>query len=664
MNNKMKLFGFVMFSILLLGVVVPYVLAQEIIPEEPIPVTTTTMKTTTTTTTTLKPTTTTITTTTTTIKPTTTTMLFPDDPIEAMSVVNTKVIDVYSKVRSADLKLDFFGTEYQAGASGTIWLQLLRNYQPINDASCYVTAYYPDKSVYLNRTLMSYLADSDGLYYYDFTVPSVQGVYMLSALCLTPADAFGDTFTDTSYLDAYVNVTVSGGKVYLGTYQEIHEGNVTLHPIGLWHLNENSGTTAYDSSGYGKNGLLSAGGWISGCILHNCWTNNGVDTGITVSSFGNFERNESFSAEAWIKTSSANSQTILGKMEDTGNGRGWSFAVASNKAKVQLRNITGGSISAFSSVNVNDNNWHHVVMTYDGSSLPSGIVVYVDGVDTTINRTGSLTGSIKNSAIYSIGSRNLMQIFFYGRIDESAVYDYVLNQSAVDFRYNSSFGSELSNNSYSVTRDATSGYIRSVDVDLTGDSWYNYFSDYISGDGSVVFRILDSTNSVICTGLGDISSCAGVTTPIKLYAELTRPENLTSPELYSWYVTMFSSSSEEIRGSSELHVSALSVNNSAIGDEVIIKMLMNARILNERVVNFHNHQYCIDNMTLQHNITYEYCAGSGNCRQMVDIMDENCAYGCDYANSSCKPSPLISIIIFIIFIAIFAVAVIVIGKYV
>jgi hypothetical protein len=85
-----------------------------------------------------------------------------------------------------------------------------------------------------------------------------------------------------------------------------------------------------------------------------------------------------------------------------------------------------------------------------------------------------------------------------------------------------------------------------------------------------------------------------------------------------------------------MHISSVSLEN--IGDEVIIKMLQNARILNDRIVNFHNSQYCIDNSTLLHNITYDYCTG-GSCKLMKDLMYEPCQYGCDYQLSVCKNPP-------------------------
>lgn len=103
---------------------------------------------------------------------------------------------------------------------------------------------------------------------------------------------------------------------------------------------------------------------------------------------------------------------------------------------------------------------------------------------------------------------------------------------------------------------------------------------------------------------------------------------------------------------------------SMVSDDVIYKMLQNARILNDRVVNFHNHEYCIDNMTLQHNVTYDYCIGEGNCKVMKDIMNEACSYGCDYDNNQCKASPLVSFIVLVAIIAIIGIAIVAVGKYI
>lgn len=138
--------------------------------------------------------------------------------------------------------------------------------------------------------------------------------------------------------------------------------------------------------------------------------------------------------------------------------------------------------------------------------------------------------------------------------------------------------------------------------------------------------------------------------------------DLTIPEqqgIYMLSVVCEGSYYEElIRGSGELHV----FNKC---EHEILCLLKNARILNDRVVNFHNHQYCIDNETLQHNVTYEYCVGN-SCHLLVDIMNEKCNYGCDFVTNECSPNPtwnsIIYIIIFLAFIVIIYILSKVMGK--
>lgn len=183
--------------------------------DEPIPVTTvsvtipvttsTTATTTTVTTTTIAATTTT---TTTTVKTTTTLVAEP-------VAISEKVDRVYSKVETLPVRIGIFGTEYQAGDSATTFIQLTRNYYPINNATCYLTAYYPDKTLLFNHVVMSYLLASDGLYYYDYTVPSQLGVYMLSVTCVLPQTYYIENFLNYNALEDWSNVIINSSKVYL-----------------------------------------------------------------------------------------------------------------------------------------------------------------------------------------------------------------------------------------------------------------------------------------------------------------------------------------------------------------------------------------------------------------------------------------------------------------
>jgi len=77
------------------------------------------------------------------------------------------------------------GTEYTANDDGRMFIQLLNDiYQPIENASCYSSIYYPDNSVFKYKQAMSYV--DEGLYYYDFKAPYPKGIYMVSVYCVTP----------------------------------------------------------------------------------------------------------------------------------------------------------------------------------------------------------------------------------------------------------------------------------------------------------------------------------------------------------------------------------------------------------------------------------------------------------------------------------------------
>jgi hypothetical protein len=80
------------------------------------------------------------------------------------------------------------GTEYLSGTDGTIIYQFLRidkgDPVPINDADyCNTTAWYPNGTLLFKDIPMTYLNDSNALYYYDFTVPYIEGIYRTQAEC-------------------------------------------------------------------------------------------------------------------------------------------------------------------------------------------------------------------------------------------------------------------------------------------------------------------------------------------------------------------------------------------------------------------------------------------------------------------------------------------------
>lgn len=161
----------------------------------------------------------------------------------------------------------------------------------------------------------------------------------------------------------------------------------------------------------------------------------------------NFERTDVFSVSVWVKTSgpAAAFHAIVTKALSVSPFTGWLLEMSdTGRVQLVLRNtITTDELSVRTdTATVDDGDWHHVCATYDGSSVPGGVTIYIDGVaaaTTTIVNT--LASSILNGAATCIGAVNgafktASNSFWDGLIDEVALYDSELLPSEVDAIYN------------------------------------------------------------------------------------------------------------------------------------------------------------------------------------------------------------------------------------
>jgi hypothetical protein len=533
-------------------------------------------------------------------------------------------------ISKSDVSINFFGTEYNPNEAGTIWLQLLRNYQPIDNSSCYITAYFPNKTKMLDSIIMNYLSGSDGLYYYDFTVPSTVGVYMVSATCYIPSSAFIDDFLDYSKLESYTNVTVNNSNVKL--VAQTCNNTVELYPYAWYHLNETSGTSVSDSSGNGRNGnTVNSPTWVAG-KLNNSLQFNGVNQYVNMgnaSTTANFERTQNFSVETWFKTSINTPASILvSRTQCPTNCRGWQIYMDSGKIYFDLINTWSSNVIRVSvPATYANGNWHHLIVTYNGSSKASGVNIYFDG--SLLTKTivyDTLTATIQNIGNFTISSRNGVEYFFNGTEDEVVIYNKTLNSTEISFRYNNSYGTESMTNQTCYGTLTTSGVIRSIPIINNSTIWYSFGAEYVNNDGSINFKILNSSNDIICSGLGDISSCANDNSPIKLYAEITRPTiNDTSPTIDRWWVTWASATIEsEIRGSGEIHVSDAITNASINISNIIISH--NATMFNESqtiqsLIQSHNNTMYVAIQALNSTITNYYLSLNQTVYDIKNILE-------------------------------------------
>ena len=166
--------------------------------------------------------------------------------------------------------MSIHGTEYQTGDSATVFLQLTdKQSQFVNSGSCYLDIYYPNQpnlthAQYIYDAPMNYKNGSDGLYYYDLTIPNVTGVYMLSATCsysymanwfyppystrksnitVVQGSYEGDTDSLNSYEDALFMRCASGTPApqsCIATYSFNLSTLINITNINIFYSGENS----------------------------------------------------------------------------------------------------------------------------------------------------------------------------------------------------------------------------------------------------------------------------------------------------------------------------------------------------------------------------------------------------------------------------------------
>ena len=152
-----------------------------------------------------------------------------------------------------------------------------------------------------------------------------------------------------------------------------------------------------------------------------------------------FERTDAFSMVVWIRTSSTTSiGCVMSKLDQTAPNPGFELFVdmSNNEVGVQLiNNATTNYLrvdTSGASPPPNNGQWVHVVATYDGSSTPGGINIYLNGAPqstATVNNT--LSASILSTVDFQVGARDAANCEFPGRIDDAAIYDKELSAGEV-----------------------------------------------------------------------------------------------------------------------------------------------------------------------------------------------------------------------------------------
>jgi mono/diheme cytochrome c family protein len=162
----------------------------------------------------------------------------------------------------------------------------------------------------------------------------------------------------------------------------------------------------------------------------------GAGAYVDLGNVGDFQDDRPFSYGLWVRTSDNRNSFVVAKTDASQLHRGYQLSIRNGYVTPQLsRRQPGYTIKVVTrEAPVSLGQWHHVAVTYDGSKLARGVVVYVDGrhqpVDVWSDALRFKDG-IGNSRHLLIGRREPDRDFDGGQVDDVRVYEGQLTDSQV-----------------------------------------------------------------------------------------------------------------------------------------------------------------------------------------------------------------------------------------
>lgn len=283
---------------------------------------------------------------------------------------------------------------------------------------------------------------------------------------------------------------------------------------GYWKMDENTGTSATDSSTNGNTGTLTNGPtWTTGQI-GSAVNFDGTDDYISMTA-SNLTAPARLSGAAWVKVDDIVSSEFYPIFSNrTVGNAGWTFQIFTDGtcdgidcARIEF--VIQGIAAYTTTVSwVRENQWTHLAFSWDGSN----VTFYVNGQSIQTISTGSMT---TGSTLYigTMGPSGLAGYYMDGSIDEGYVYDRALSADEVVqlYRLNAPTGTET----------GLKGYWSFNGQDVSGTTAYDRSGagntgTLTNGPTKVIGKIgqglsLDGSNDYVSVGTSTLGITAGST---------------------------------------------------------------------------------------------------------------------------------------------------------
>ena len=229
-----------------------------------------------------------------------------------------------------------------------------------------------------------------------------------------------------------IGLTLTGFLIIFMLFSSNTTASVEGNLVGMWHFDEATGDTLFDSSANMNNGKIHGASWATG-INGSALSFDGKNDYIDIPDSPSLDPSGEFSIEVWFKSdkwfsSNGWSATILSKYTDSNNQFRIAFDESQNGRIGVSAKVRGIEIGRMGIGGVSLNIWHHLAVVFTNP-----IKIYLDGVDITSENTCTWSRYTGDSHLY-IGKRGDGG-FFNGIIDEVTIYNKALTPKEIKEHY-------------------------------------------------------------------------------------------------------------------------------------------------------------------------------------------------------------------------------------
>jgi len=235
------------------------------------------------------------------------------------------------------------------------------------------------------------------------------------------------TNTDENSTIQWYHEDISEGHEYrlLGYWECIDTFGLDL--VGHWKLDEDSGTTASDSSSKGNDGTLTdmdpVTDWVPGNI-ENALEFDGGDDHVVVPHDSSLSLMNQFTVAAWIYNESLSGYDLVLNQGTSGTNRNYCFGTDDDKI---IFGFDDGGFREFKEdVNLLTGTWYHIAATFNNTS--DSVRVYLNGAE--VKSWSTDRQPLTNSEDLYIG-RSQYGEYWDGRLDDVRIYNRVLSEDEI-----------------------------------------------------------------------------------------------------------------------------------------------------------------------------------------------------------------------------------------